>query len=246
MEDVEAWIAEQGSYQVGMQLYLQHPYHNKNLARIIGSRENSRNRAKLEYELLKSYKAKALKDKAATQQKKATQVIPANNPEKDLREQATIKFQGKTGLADLHPSLHPKYILQKSTFYKIWGLHYNLENLDSDEKRLESLREIMAGWDLINSIWQEIDYYLEHKKVLAPTDVSDLKQLNPSLLAQRKLTVRSNVSRYQKKVKQLSADHVAEEDLALKNKILLKLNKAQDTLGKNEIRLAEIKQLLHE
>lgn len=246
MNDVQAWLNEEGSYSVGLQLYLQHPKHNRLLANNLAGRQTAKNRQKLEYELVKLYRRYPL-EKAKADDKPKAAVITASKADvsEQLQQSATNRFNQHVGLKDLHPSLHEKFILQKNTFYKIWGLHYKLEYHQTDAERLESLREIMAGWELINAIWKEIDYYLQYKTLLPQKEAEDFKGLSPEKLAQRKLTTRSNLNRYKKKVAQLQEAHDTEKDLAEKNKLFQKLSQAKKTLGNNEIRLARLNQLIN-
>lgn len=247
MDDVQAWIEEQGAYEVGLALYLQHPNHNKNLVRLFSRGESFRNRQKLEYEVERIYRKMPL-GKPKKESPKPTTVVrtAGKKPEQKLQEQSAESFQGSVGLKDLHPSLHPKFIQQKNTFYRIWRLHYGLEDIEGDQRRLEVVREIMSGWEYINSVWKEIDYFMEHQRVLPDADTGDLQSLSKEKLAQRKLTTRSNISRYRKEVEKLSSDLETTKDQAKKKKLHLKLEKKRQTLGRNEVRMAAINQLLNE
>lgn len=246
MEDVQAWIQEQGAYQVGLQLYLQHPYHNRNIAQLLSQRENLRNRTKLEYELQKVYGQRPLKTELEVKPK-ATIVRSAGRPlEKELQEVATQNFQGNIRLHDLHPSLHQKFIKQKDVYYKIWQMHYRLEDIEDDQKRLDVLRQVMAGWDYINAVWREIDYWMAHRQLADDSGLLELEQLSPEKLAARKLSIRSNVSRYQKKVAELEELHEKASDLKAKNKLFRQLSKAKSTLERNELRMARINQIVNE
>lgn len=248
MDDVSAWLAEEGAYQVGLHLYLQHPYHNRNIARTLGIRENFRNRAKLEYEVKKIYSQRPLSSQEDKERSQApTKVIHAGKPtEKVLQEEAIKSYQGSIRLSDLHPSLHPKFIKQKDTYYKIWMLHYQLEDIDDDAKRLDALREIMAGWDFINAVWREIDYWMKTRELADDAGLLELETLSPEKLAARKLSIRSNISRYIKKIESLEAKHAETADTKLKGKLLGQLSKAKKTLERNELRIARINQLMNE
>lgn len=246
MEDVQAWIQEQGAYQVGLQLYFQHPNHNRNIAQLLSLRENLRNRAKLEYELKKVYRQRPLKTELPVKPKATVVRSAGKAPEKELQEVSTQKFQGNIRLHDLHPSLHQKFIKQKDVYYKIWQMHYRLEDIEDDQKRLDVLRQVMAGWDYINAVWREIDYWMAHRQLADDSGILELEQLSPEKLAARKLSIRSNISRYQKKVLELKQAHEKTMDLKQKNKLFNQLSKAKSTLERNELRMARINQLTNE
>lgn len=227
--------------------YMQLPGHSKNLVRILSRKESAKNKAKLEYELEK-LEVRSTKSEVApaTVIRESPKPLSPEQQLEDTREEAAEQFHGSVRLQDLHPSLHERFILQKQTFYKIWKLHYQLEEIRSDGERLKSMIEIMQGWELINAIWKELDYYLQHGQLLpSPTD-NELDNLNDAQLAQRKRTVHSNISKYQKKVNQLKEQLDAEQDPDTKKKLEKRLIQATGTLGRNEVRLAEINKKINE
>lgn len=247
MDDVKAWIHDQGAYQVGLQLYLQHPSHNPRLVKTLSKAESFRNREKLEYELLKVYDRHPIQSKVDTAAKRPTMVRTSQQlAPREIKQEAVNSYQGGIHLSQLHPALHLKFIKQKDVFYRIWGLHYKLEDMETDDKRLQALREIMSGWEFVNAVWREIDYWLKNSKLLDSPSLEALKELSPAGLAKRQLSVRSNIKRYEKKVEELEREHKSCGELKAKNKLLSRLTKAKNTLESNELKMARIKQLLNE
>ena len=121
-----------------------------------------------------------------------------------------------------------------------------MEDLDSDEKRLQVLREIMSGWDFINAVWREIDYWMEHRQLQNDAFLLELESMSPEKIATRRLSIRSSISKYQNKVETLECEHVKSKDLKTKNKLFRQLSKAKETLERNELRLARINQMINE
>lgn len=245
MKEVQTWLNEEGSYNKGLALYMQHPAASKNLIRILGKGESPSNRRKLAYELKKVYKHKPVHLKSALKPD-PSKVNTSAYKEKEMHERSADNFHGKVRLQDLHPSLHERFILQKQTFYKIWKLHYHLEDLPSDEHRERAMRQIMEGWELINAIWKEIDYWQAYKQLLPKPDTFNLEKLSPEQLAQRKRTVHSNISKYEKKVQKLKEELQTEKDEDARKALEQKITKATGTLGKQIVRLAEINRKINE
>lgn len=241
-------MASTDEYQLLLLQYLQHPKHNKSLARVLSTKETPGNRAKLRYELEK------LTQRSASDNDKPDQLPPEKIAKRsavsafsaDLTESrrtvAADVFQGSIKLQDLPSELHGRFILQKQTFYRIWKLHYDLEQL-SEEQRLASMIEIMEGWDLINSIWQEIDHFKEYGTLLPTVSSNEFEALSPDQRAQRKRTIHSNISKAKSDIDSLKARLQKDQE---NPKLKKSLQRKQATLAKNNARLIELNKLINE
>lgn len=241
-------MASSDEYQLLLLQYLQHPKHNKTLARVLSTKETPGNRAKLKYELEK------LSQRSASSNNQAEQLPPEKIAKRSVvsafsadltesrRNVATEVFQSTIKLQDLPSELHGRFILQKQTFYRIWKLHYDLEHL-SEDQRLTSIIEIMDGWDLINTIWQEIDHYQEYGTLLPRVSANEFDDLSPDQRAQRKRTIHSNISKAKSDIEDIMARLKKDQE---NPKLAKSLRRKQATLAKNSARLIELNKLINE
>jgi len=99
---------------------------------------------------------------------------------------------------DQLPESLQKMVVEKSSLYKqCYSLHQRLEYLPSDKERASAAQLICDHFRRIDEIWQQLDYYQQHK-ILRPKHGKDVSKLSITVLIKRRNTLRTYVSRLRK------------------------------------------------
>lgn len=208
---IEDWFKNKGTYQEGIVL-LKCVIGNTHLyKRLANAQENARNRAALKYELNKYRNKKISFPSEKPKQPKITQpkTIEEVSLEKTNEEYSTIR------LSEINePEVQARYVEGKNAFYQMALLkrQYNRLAPEEEKKALKYLIEMMRLYRLNKAIWEEIDYYFEHKKPMpkgedysqyTPLELHKKRQLLHQSLSKRKVTIRKMESKKIPEGKQL-------------------------------------------
>lgn len=181
---VDKWLDDKGDYTVGLQLYKDQKGSNKALWRYFDRGPSKAHETKLRYELSKFRKLPVKKNKPAVTFKKPEVKIDdsyflENMPleVRPLRSRAQIVYiemrELKLQLNDLAPQMEDAAMaIQMQIWYR----------------RKENI-----------SLWQQIDYFLENKKLL-PTPIDDVDSMSPARLLQVKANMHSQITNHKNTV----------------------------------------------
>ncbi len=224
---IEQWFINKGSYVEGLELLRLSCGGNKRMyLRLKNSKDTQRNLAALKYELNK-YRNKTI-EMVSKPVKVASKITTTEHAE-NLKTSSLKKANTRITMAMLPDAkLRDRFAQKNKAYYERWELKKTLNSLpeDEEEKALEIIVKIMNLTSLIDSIWKELDYYIEHKQIM-PTgrDFSNLSNLELFKTRQRLYQSRSKRQKTLDKLQSELPGTPKEKRLALQSKIDSKTKK---------------------
>lgn len=227
--NIEDWFKTK-DYNTGVSLYASLPKCSRHILARLQRGNNPKNRATLKYELNK-FRNVSVQVITPSTTSKPTQIVTS------LKEQQIISAiqnsNKKVTMSMLpDPYLRKRFVEKNNAFYKYCELKYQLNELAQEEEKtaLNIIIEIMRLNTVIDEIWREIDYFLEHHKLLpSANDYTSLTYKEQSkklqLLYQRRTKRTSTLNNLKKELKTL--DVRSEEFKKLKDKVGRKTQELQ-------------------
>lgn len=245
--DIVQWFKEGGDYQKGVSIYAMHPKASKNILSRLQRGETPKNRASLMYELnkLKTSASKVSIPINPVEKNKPTQPLI---PQQDPIKKSLTQDNGKVTMAMLpHPELRQRFVEKNQAFYKRWELKHQLNQLVSGEeaKALELISEIMKLTKLIDQIWTEIDYYLDHKKPL-PSTSKDYSLLSPMEKVRERQLLYSRKSKREKTVNNYLLQLKSTTDTKARTDLEKKISEKQQVISQMDIDIKKLNELINE
>ncbi|WP_281991246.1 hypothetical protein [Aquimarina aggregata] len=218
---IEQWFLNKGTYSQGLVLLKAACGANQRMyLRLKGAKENQRNLAALKYELNKYRNTNIevpipIKKKVQTSKKVSDTKALAITSVKRSNTKITIHM-----LPDA--CLQQRFIEKNNAFYTHWVLKKKLNAVAEDdvEKARVLIAEIMKLRQLIDTIWKELDYYMEYKKIMPRgKDFANLSAMEKVKERQRLYQSRSKRQKTLDKLKASLVDAPQEKQLALQSRI---------------------------
>lgn len=218
---IEQWFLNKGTYAQGLTLLKAACGANQRMyLRLKGAKENQRNLAALKYELNK-YRNTNIEVPIPI--KKKVQTSKKASDTKALAVTSVKRSNPKITLAMLPDAyLQQRFIEKNNAFYTHWMLKKQLNAVAEDdvEKARILIAEIMKLRKLIDTIWKELDYYMEHKKIMPiGKDFTKLSAMEKVKERQRLYQSRSKRQKTLDKLKTSLVDVPQEKQLALQSRI---------------------------
>ena len=197
---IERWLHNPSrDYATGYALYQRYGK-SRFLIDLLGQGEDEYNRGRLLQELKALNSAIVVPAVAANEVKNqgAEREIPSGE---FSSLQSYTRFsppQREPVQTDQLPESLQKLVVEKSSLYKqCCSLHQRLEYMPSDKERAAAAALICDHFHRIEEIWQQLDYYQQHK-IIRPKHGKDLTQLSLTTLIKRRNTLRTYMSRLKK------------------------------------------------
>lgn len=195
MEDIRKWFDGDRDYAEGVALY-EKLKHNKNVLRLLKTKENPSKKNKLEYEL-----SQFLPKVAQPKKPKPITVVTDDTIEKYYEQQNEEKEKKATVLFhQLPPELRPELMKANDLFRKNCLLKVTLNDLPEEAEiaALKIILEIDANQKENALCWKKIDYWLEHRILPQESNDNAFNGLTPSELVKRQQYLFANVSKKKK------------------------------------------------
>ena len=246
--NVREWRQNGSDYNEGVLLYKSYPKANKNIVFRLEKGNTFRNIATLNYELHK------IQNKNVVVKKVKPQVVLTQNKPFEKKTEPNLNTIAKSlkrnneqvNMAML-PTTHlrTRFVEKNKAFYKRWELKLELNNLSPvEEKRaLQLIREIMKLTEFIDSVWLEIDYYLEHKKELSnsTTDYSNLSDLDKVKERQR---LWSRKSKREDTLKKWILELEGIKDKSKRSQLQSKIEKQKEVIAQMQMDIKTLTKLI--
>jgi hypothetical protein len=246
--NIDEWFKDK-DYFTGVALYASLPKSSKNILSRLQRGNNPKNRATLKYELTKYRKSSInIIVQSPVQTIIQKEVLP---PVTSIKEQqiqnAVISSNKRVTMSMLpDPYLREKYVQKNNAFYQYCELKYKLNDLpaEKESEALDLILEIMKLNTFIDQVWKEIDYFLEHKKLLpSPNDYTSLsykEQIKKlQLLYQRRSKRKGTIGKWQVQLDEC-------KDKIKASKLKGKISQKTEELNQIEIDIQTLKKLTNE
>ena len=240
--NIEEWFQTK-DYDTGVWIYASLPSSSKNIMARLQRGNTPKNRATLKYELTK-FRKYPIKINVNPPVKKSPTPKPVVNQKEARIETAIVESNRKITMAMLpDPSLRKRFVEKNNAFYQYCELKYQLNQLpvEKENEALELILEIMKQNSFIDSVWREIDYYLENKKLLPKA--SDFTKLDYKqqckklqLLYQNRSKRKTTLSKWEKELAKV-------KDPKKKVSLKAKIDKKSAELQQIEIDIETLKKL---
>lgn len=268
--NVEDWFKNK-DYAIGVQLYASLPKCSRHILARLQRSKTPKNVATLKYELNKYRSSSVVISPGPVIQKKSIPTPAVVNLKQQQIQQAVVSANQKVTMAMLPiPSLRKRFVEKNNAFYQYCELKYQLNDLgylkdekgnilldeegngiykketpEDEAKALEIILEIHRLNNLIDEIWREIDYYLEHHKQLpSANDYTSLNYKEQSkklqLLYQRRTKRTASLNGWKKELQEMDT-----EDIKFK-KLQAKIGRKTQELQQIEIDINILKKLTNE
>ncbi|KZS41900.1 hypothetical protein AWE51_00190 [Aquimarina aggregata] len=218
---IEQWFLNKGTYAQGLVLLKAACGANQRMyLRLKGAKENQRNLAALKYELNK-YRNTNIEVPIPTKKK-----VQTSKKVSDTKALAITSVKRSNTKITIHmlpdAYLQQRFIEKNNAFYTHWVLKKKLNAVAEDdvEKARVLIAEIMKLRQLIDAIWKELDYYMEHKKLMPKgKDFANLSAMDKVKTRQRLYQSRSKREKTLNKWLLKLVDTPKEKQLALQSRI---------------------------
>ena len=243
--NIEEWFIKK-EYAIGVQLYASLPKSSRHILARLQRSKTPKNVATLKYELNK-YRKSVVEITSVPIVKKVVAPAAINLKQQQIQT-AVINTNKKVTMSMLPiPSLRKRFVEKNNAFYKYCELKYQLNDLvpEQEEEALELILEIHRLNNLIDEIWREIDYYLEHHKLLpSANDYTSLTFKEQSkklqLLYQRRTKRNASLNGWKKEFQEIDV-----KDIKFK-KLQTKIGRKTQELQQIEIDINILKKLTNE
>lgn len=243
--NIEDWFKTK-DYNTGVSLYASLPKSSRHILARLQRGNNPKNRATLKYELNK-YRTSSVAITPEPIVKKEVTLTVVNLKQEQIQK-AVVSANQKVTMAMLPiPSLRKRFVEKNNAFYQYCELKYQLNELapEQENEALEIILEIHRLNTFIDTVWREIDYYLEHHKLLpSANDYTSLTYKEQSkklqLLYQRRTKRTASLNGWKKNLQGL-----ATEDIKFK-KLQTKIGRKTQELQQIEIDIQTLKKLTNE
>lgn len=201
--DINKWFENNGSFEVGVQLYCLLPNASNNLIRSFKT-ENFSNFLTLKYELKKALNLGI--NVSIEKKKKVIEDIPLPEPEampfKYLIEESQKQTFTKETMAMYPVELHSTYRERISNFYMACELKFKLNRIPASEekKALDLILKLEALWTKIDKAWEVLGYWKENNRLMPTEQSKDYSKLSISELYKEKALLEARVSKRKKTI----------------------------------------------
>lgn len=189
-------------YELGIQLYQQLPEHNPRQLEELKRSKNNANLSFLISVLRKRKKTASPKKNKAKKNQKINKEVQEKN--EDLKANSVKATFGQIKYAELPSSLKLKYRKIKDIFYWMIDLKIELNELkeDDDEKALKLMLDIYQLEQEKQFLWNEIDYFQTHGKLLEQESTSyDLNNKTPAQIFRKKESTKNALYKMRQRLK---------------------------------------------
>ena len=237
------WVKEAGDYASGVKLYASLPQANKNIVRRLNEGENGRNKATLKYELGKIMRKGG---ELSVSTKKMPTPIKKEADHYSINP-SLVHSNGNVTMAMLpNQGLRARFVEKNGSFYKRWELKRKLNETaeGKEDEALQLIIEIMNLTRFIDSVWFEIDYYLEHKKLL-PTSTKDFSKLSAMGKLKERQRLWAKKSKREATLKKWELELAQIDEKHKKQLIEAKTNKQKEVLTQISIDIDCLNELIN-
>jgi hypothetical protein len=243
--NIEEWFIKK-EYAIGVQLYASLPKSSRHILARLQRSKTPKNVATLKYELNK-YRKSVVEITSVPILKKVVAPAAINLKQQQIQT-AVINTNKKVTMSMLPiPSLRKRFVEKNNAFYQYCELKYQLNELapEQEDEALELILEIHRLNNFIDEVWREIDYYLEHHKLLpSANDFTALnfkeQSKNLQLLYQRRTKRTSSLNGWKKELQEIDV-----KDIKFK-KLQTKISSKTQELQQIEIDINILKKLTNE
>lgn len=201
--DIKKWFENNGSFEVGVQLYTLLPNASNNLIRSFKT-ENFSNFLTLKYELKRALNLGI--NVSIEKKKKVIEEVPLPEPEaaplKYLIEESQKQTFTKETMAMYPVELHSTYRERISNFYMACELKFQLNRIPAaDEKKaLELILKLESLWQKIDKAWEILGYWKENNRLMPTEQSKDYSKLSIPELYKEKALLEARISKRKKTI----------------------------------------------
>lgn len=197
--DIKTWFDKKGSYADGLALYKKLPTANRVLLGKLAT-ESPQNLTSLKYELRmamsQGIRVSAVVDKPKPEIRPKPKPSAEIYVKKQVEQAVALEFAKET-MALYPPELHPVYRQRIENFYKACELKFKLNALepDQEEEALALILELDSLWDKIDTAWDILNHWKEHRRIMPVATSKDFTALSALELHTLKGNLKSSKSK---------------------------------------------------